>query len=587
MPSILAPRPRPARSPAVYALIAGGLIAAGVVVDLATYGPRHRGVVLPGVEAGGVELGGLTEDEARDRLRAVMGSPEGRLVVRDPNDGREWHYAPEELGLAPAPETAAAAAIAVGRSGRPLADFFRAQVARWRGVEVQADRSFEEARARQALEALAPDVDVAPRDARIEEGADGVAAIPAEPGRQLDIEAMLGVLEERAGSLDTAVIDLALLNTSPRVFDLSNVEAAYDLATSGPISLSWRLLRFTADAADVAAWFRVEEVEMEDGRRVPSIVVDRDAIRAWLADVAAEVDRPPTSARFEVRQNEVVLLSPAAVGGVLDVEASIDRAIGAAYTDVRVGELAVQEIRPGAGTAAIVDLQGVLPLVEAYVGIEGVPPGMLANLTAAAKRLHGVALARGRTFSFLGELGDPADLEGVDPSILGLPADGIGHVATAAFRAAAMAGLPIVERHPPATRVGWYEPPLGLDAAVRFGDADLRFTNDTGDWLLFEVGVDERRMAVTWTVHAVAPPERRVRLVGPSVSLVTPPPEGLAEIRQAPGVPPAAAVQASWAREGALVVVERVVSTSEGERRDRWVSEYAPAGDLILIGETP
>ncbi len=586
MQPTVASRPRAFRPPLVYALVIGAVLATAVVVDLATYMTRHRDEVFPGVEAGGVELGGLSESESVEKLRAAAGVADGALTLRDSVDGREWRFAPADLGLRPAPETAARAAFEFGRSGRPIADFFRSQRARWRGVSVEADPTFDDGQARQTLSTLAPEVDVAPIDARIEVDSDGVQAFAAEPGRQLDLQATLDLLRAHAGSLDSGSIDIAMLITASRVFDLANVEAAYDLATSGPITLTWRRSSFSAEAEQVAAWFSIEDIATDDGGILPSIVVDREAIRAWLEPIAEQIRSDPVPARFDVDLTSVKLVSPASIGGMLDIEGSIERAIAVAYTDVRVGELAVQEIRPRAGTDALRSLQEVLPIAQAHIGFEGAPPGMFANITAAAGRLNGAALAPGQTFSFLQEMGDPLLLEGVEPAIIGLPADGIGHVSTAAFRAALLAGLPIDERHAPLTRVGWYEPPIGLDAAVTHGERDLRFTNDTGDWMLFKVLVDQQRIALSWTIYAKTQP-RVVRFIGPTVSLVTPPPDGLAEIRETEGIPADAAVQAGWAREGALVVTERVVSATGGERRDRIVSEYAPAGDLILIGGAP
>lgn len=572
--------------PFVYGLLIVAALLLGIGIDLATYRSRHRDVIFPGVRAGGIELGGLSETEAVERLSEDAGMEDGALVLRDPVDAREWRFAPTELGLRSAPSSAAGAAYDVGRSGRPLADLVATQRARWFGVTVRADRGFDEDSARLTLEALAPEVDVAPSDARIEEAEDGVREVLAESGRQLDIEGTLAALREQAGRLDRAVVDIAILNTAPRVFDLSDVEAAYNLATSGPITLTWRRRSFQADAEQVAAWFRLEDLPNDEGRIVPSIVVDRDAIREWLESIAPQVRTDQAAARFDIEFGTVSLISPATVGGILDVEASIERAIEAAYTDGRVAELAVQELAPSARSDTQTLLQGVLPIAQAYVGFEGAPPAVIANLAAAARTLDGIALAPGQTFSLLAELGDPLDLEGIEPTILGLPADGIGHAATAAYRAALLAGLPIVERHAPQARVGWYEPPIGLDAAVLYGARDLRFTNDTGDWMLFDVVVDQGRIALAWTIHAKAAP-RPVRLIGPTVTLITPPPEGPAEVREIAGLPAGATVQAGWAREGARVVLERVVTTREGERRELIESDYPPAGDLFLIGPIP
>jgi vancomycin resistance protein YoaR len=70
---------------------------------------------------------------------------------------------------------------------------------------------------------------------------------------------------------------------------------------------------------------------------------------------------------------------------------------------------------------------------------------------------------------------------------------GVCQVSTTLFRTAFLGGFPIVERHPHAYRVGYYEQNssghinpnfAGLDATVFVPIVDLKFINDTPNWLL-------------------------------------------------------------------------------------------------------
>jgi vancomycin resistance protein YoaR len=71
---------------------------------------------------------------------------------------------------------------------------------------------------------------------------------------------------------------------------------------------------------------------------------------------------------------------------------------------------------------------------------------------------------------------------------------GVCQVSTTLFRAVFFGGYPIVERHPHAYRVGYYEigstsPGPGLDATVFVPVVDFIFTNDSENWLLMETYV--------------------------------------------------------------------------------------------------
>ena len=71
---------------------------------------------------------------------------------------------------------------------------------------------------------------------------------------------------------------------------------------------------------------------------------------------------------------------------------------------------------------------------------------------------------------------------------------GVCQVSTTLFRAVFFGGYEIVERHPHAYRVGYYEqgpgsPGPGLDATVFVPLVDFKFRNDTSYWLLMETYV--------------------------------------------------------------------------------------------------
>jgi vancomycin resistance protein YoaR len=71
---------------------------------------------------------------------------------------------------------------------------------------------------------------------------------------------------------------------------------------------------------------------------------------------------------------------------------------------------------------------------------------------------------------------------------------GVCQVSTTLFRAAFFGGYELVERHPHAYRVGYYEqgpgsPGTGLDATVFVPLVDFKFRNDSDSWLLLETYV--------------------------------------------------------------------------------------------------
>lgn len=124
------------------------------------------------------------------------------------------------------------------------------------------------------------------------------------------------------------------------------------------------------------------------------------------------------------------------------------------------------------------------------------PAGRRANIQKAVEQqLHGVRILPGSTFSFNATLGGPiTKSRGWQDSLIivnGMdlepaPGGGICQAATTVYRAAILAGLPIVKRAPHSLYVHYYKLfGLGLDATIFPGRQDLVFQNDTpGDIVL-------------------------------------------------------------------------------------------------------
>jgi len=546
-----------------------------------------------------VALGGLSRDEALARLRAAIGGKPGIIVLRDPEDGREWPYALADLGLLEWAPRAADAALAVGRGsalavgrGSALVGWLARQRALLAGHRVVVPPSFDAQAARRALEALAPEVDVAPQAAAVTLDEGEASAVEPRLGHQLDIEGTLAALAAVA-DLPASQVALAISPTAPAVFDTRNVAAALEAIRSGPLTMVDRLGQpYAVDADTVARWLTLADVPNADGVPVPSIVVDREAIRAWLTTLVPLVAREPTEGRFRWVDGLIESIAAPQDGYALDVEASIDRVVDAAYAVPHLGELFVHAEPPRAARQAAEALLDVAPVASASTSLAGSPGGRMLAIELAVSRLDGSVVPPGAVLSLRDPLGAVAPEAGYDAAWLLGPRDWLSQLATTAFRAALKAGLPIAERHAPAWRSGWYEPPVGVDADVDaigapFAGAaprDLRIANDTDGWLLFEVEVDPAGPRLTWTVWTVEEP-RAVRLEGPSVAAV----EGVAEaVRLAePALPVGATVQVGWAREGAEARFGRTTVVGTEVRQDAFESRYAPAPDVFVDGSGP
>jgi vancomycin resistance protein YoaR len=124
------------------------------------------------------------------------------------------------------------------------------------------------------------------------------------------------------------------------------------------------------------------------------------------------------------------------------------------------------------------------------------------NIGLASKRIDGTIIMPGDVFSFNDVVGPRTPELGykiahvyVDGQIRDGTGGGICQVSTTLYNAALRANLEIVERHNHMFAVGYV--PLGLDAAVSYGYADLVFKNTTGYPLRIDAQVTDNTLSLT------------------------------------------------------------------------------------------
>jgi vancomycin resistance protein YoaR len=117
----------------------------------------------------------------------------------------------------------------------------------------------------------------------------------------------------------------------------------------------------------------------------------------------------------------------------------------------------------------------------------------LTNIQVASATLNGQIINKDVTFSLGASLGEVTAATGyksgwvitgdtIDSEIGG----GLCQIATTMFRTALNTGMPIEERHNHGYRVEYYEPPVGMDAAIYYPEVDLKFKNNFGVPILIQ-----------------------------------------------------------------------------------------------------
>ncbi len=213
------------------------------------------------------------------------------------------------------------------------------------------------------------------------------------------------------------------------------------------------------------------------------------------------------------------------------------------------------------------------------------------NINLAASRLNGILIPPGQVFSFVKTIGDVSSFTGYKQAyviengktVLG-DGGGLCQVSTTLFRAALAAGLPIIERNPHAYRVGYYEQdsPPGIDAAVYAPSVDLKFKNDTGNYILVQSFVDMNEYRLTFDLYGTKD-DREVTINKPVILGQSPAPEP--KFQDDPTLSKGEVKQVDFQADGANVFFTRTVKKENKIiLSDKFVSNYRPWQAVFLKG---
>jgi vancomycin resistance protein YoaR len=539
-----------------------------------------------------VDVSGLSQPEIEAALAGQISYPiTGRLALRD--GSQVWTTAPGEVGAMLDTPAMASAALSVGRSGGLLAQTATQLDAWFRGVVLPPILIFDERVAAEVLDGLAAQIDLPTVEAGALINGREVQVTAGQVGRQLDVSATLDSLAGATAGMTDAVIDLPVRETAPAILDASaQAEVARQLL-SQPFSL-------TADGGgpwvfepeELAGLIRFRRVE-DGGPARLAVGLDEAVLIPMLTELVPELERSPENARFIFNDDtrQLDLIQNAVIGRSLDVPASLDAIQQAAGSAQHAVPLAFQTRAPAVGDDATAESLGITEnVLMASYGIQGAAtyfsgssPERIQNIATAAAEFHGVLVAPGETFSMSTYLGDISLDNGYAEALIifgNRTVKGVGggvcQVSTTLFRAVFFGGYPIVERHPHAYRVGYYEqgtgsPGPGMDATVFLPLVDFKFTNDTPYWLLMETYIYGNQLL--WKFYSTS--DGRTVSWSSDRSNEVKAPKTL--YRENEDLSEGKIVQVDWAAKGLDVVVYRTVQRNgEVLSEDRIKTHYLP-----------
>ena len=528
----------------------------------------YRDKIYPGVQVMGVDLSGMTREEAQAALEAAAATYNPPPIALRYGD-QVWQLNPDDLGVTVSVEESLNQAFAHGRNGDFLENLRAQWDAFWHGYRLEPTVQVDAGKTEQIVRELTADLNRSAHESQISLSELQVVVTSSRPGQMVIVDDTVKTTIQRVQNGMGGIVDVEVQEISPAgAVPVANKQTVEE-TLSQPILITdpQGEFQFSLDPATLASLISWIPDDENVGNLKPE--VDEEALRSIVEGWSEQVYRPPLDARFDYDPKRGVLLelAPSATGYELNVDETVAAIVNAIETGEKQVALSVQKIKPAVASEDAATF-GIKELVaKGSTKFAGSSKARVKNIEVAASKFVGVVIPPDGVFSFNKYVGDVTAANGFEDSLIiagDRTAVGVGggvcQVSTTVFRASFFGGFPTVERWAHGYVVGWYGPP-GIDATVYTPKVDLKFKNTSGSYLLIKPIVDKKNGVLIFEFYGTKP-GWRVEVGKPQYSNRQPPPPPL--YIEDPTMPPGKVVQFDWAVEGLDAAVPRKVWDKDG-----------------------
>lgn len=544
------------------------LALAGLAALGGWYEGQYNGRIYPGVQVLGTDLGGQSQDQARETLGAQIDAFVKQPVVLAWGD-KSWQPTPEQLGLTVNLDRTIDQAFAVGRAGDLPTNWQQRLDARSTGYTVPLVVGMNQAALQDYLEKeVAPQINQPLVEGEVWLQGEQIHTTPAQEGRELRVYDALTAVTNGLAYLTTNRIDLPVSVSKPTVSaeEIDQANRLLQTYLSGPFVGHAAGKEFKLERKDISKLITLAHnndpaapqhytVSWNDAK-IHDMVVD---------DWSTDIDHGAQSARFDWNNGQLSVIKESEQGVELQITDTIKVLKDALSTiDKRTVDLPVQTLEPKVSSKDIDKLQIKQEIGHGLSTFQGSSESRATNIRVGAAYLNGAVIAPGETFSILDTIApitlDRGYVEGyviaAERTQKGV-GGGTCQVSTTTFRAAFWAGLEIAERNAHAYRVGVYEAlgePVGFDAAVFDPGVDLKIVNNSPGYVLIKTSTANNELNVWFYGTPLAD---EVKLTGPQITNRVDPPADVYQLD--PNLPAGAKRQVETARQGLDVTIGRQI----------------------------
>jgi vancomycin resistance protein YoaR len=547
------------------------------IVVFATVAERvvHRDEVLPGVRAGGVDLGGLSEREALAALQHTGTELLTRPITLTAGSKR-LSVDPSAVGLQVDERATVRAAREAGRADNPVDQLLGAALRRIRPDDVPMVVRFDEDRFAGVLDGWVAATGKGLVDGGLRFEGTTVVEIPPQSGTGIGRAATRARVVETLEAGRSNAGTLAIGPTTPAV-DAADVTRAARRARAllaAPVVVTVTGFPLTLTPEQVAPTLSTEVVASR-----LDLKVDPNLLRIALGPPLGNLETAPKNADFAINGTAVSVV-PAVIGKQLDLNAVADQ-IADGHHAVTAG---LHDVPP-ARTTEWAQKLNITELVGTFTTRHAAGQPRVTNIHRGADVINGTILEPGQTFSLNEALGPRTTAKGyVEAPQIGADLEyedsvggGVSQLSTTLYNAVFFGCYQDVTHTVHALYISRY--PMGREATLNYPSIDNQFRNDSSSGVLIRTYYSSTGITVSLYGNKEG---RSCRAEGPHI-LQTIPPE--VEYVADPALPAGQEKPIESGHTGYVVENFRIISRpGQPDKRERYVERYSMSKTKIARG---
>lgn len=498
----------------------------------------NAGRIAQGVKVAGLNLGGLRYEEAKNILEKQLSAWQKQgLFLQYQN--QTWLASLEELGLEPSIGQTLNIAFQIGRQKNILAGLNQQIRALFGQYNLPLSLTIHQSQLQNFITNQLSSLEKPAQDASLiyDQAKDDFDLVSSQSGLVIDKKKLREDLEQRIQYLSPQPIELSLIEEEPKITDSQAEKTRQEVLTIlkvAPYHLNIQNKTWLLNKGTIIDW-----LSLQQKAGILEIILDQEKIENYLMTLAPNINQPAVNAQLAVKARDPSSPEPA-----------LERSEGVAQDDNLIISIPSQnkiELKVKESTALIAEnilssqkeIQLLVDLSPAQVreqniadlgltgflgqgtsNFAGSPKNRIYNIKLGAAKFNGLLLKPNQEFSFNAILGAIGPQQGYLEELVikkdkTIPEYGGGlcQVSTTLFRAAVNSGLKITERYAHAFPVVYYSP-QGFDATVYPPHPDLRFINDTPNYIFIQSKVENNQ--ITFEIYG-SDDGRQIKIIGPQI----------------------------------------------------------------------